>query len=436
MKRFKVEAATGALVLAIACMLLFTGAGEYLYGYGVRIVKIGPETGAVDAFNRIRVSNPSNIFDSKQLYDKSPLYWAEKIYDAAGGSATSTHDSTNACVDMTVAAGDTIIRQTKTHWAYLPGKSQLIYMTGVMDTSATYAGVTARIGAFNEDSGVFFEQSNGYWYAVVRKEGVDTRTPKGNWNIDKMNGSGYSRVSIDRTKSQIFVFNYEWLGVGSVWFGFVVDGEIWWAHRADHANNINGVYMATPNVPLRYEIASTSAAATMRHICTSVISEGGTDAAATCNHVIESDKTTLVASVPDTLYAALVVRLKDGRLDSNVFPTVISALPLTADAFEWKLMISPTIAGALTWQSNGSGCIQYAIGATANVIKRHSERAVVAAGFVSSTQQARAAAQQVVRQQYRLGSNIDGVQDTLVLAIQPMTADLSVRAAMQFVAIP
>jgi len=57
----------------------------------------------------------------------------------------------------------------------------------------------------------------------------------------------------------------------------VVDGVPTYLHQFNHANHSAGVYMTTPNLPIRYEISNdgTGAAAEMECICSSVMSEGG-----------------------------------------------------------------------------------------------------------------------------------------------------------------
>lgn len=51
---------------------------------------------SIDAFDRLRTSEPFTIFDSKQLHDKQPLFWDESV----GGSATSAHSPANAATQI------------------------------------------------------------------------------------------------------------------------------------------------------------------------------------------------------------------------------------------------------------------------------------------------------------------------------------------------
>ena len=140
----------------------------------------GSDTPSIDAFARLRTSEPYTIFDSKQLYDKLPLLWDEEITDG-GGTPTSVHSTTNAEVAMTVnSSGDIIARQTFMRFNYQSGKSQLILMTTALTATAS---VRARVGPFSGGTtatagsghnGIFFEADGETLYVGIRKNGTDT----------------------------------------------------------------------------------------------------------------------------------------------------------------------------------------------------------------------------------------------------------------------
>lgn len=235
----------------------------------------GPQ---LDAFARLRVSEPANQFDSQMQYDLQPLLW-ETI---TTGSGSVTHLPAEAAGRMrcTTASGDRVIRQTFRYMRYRPGKSQMILMTGVM--GAKKAGVVQRIGYYDNDNGVFFEQDENSLYVVVRTKTsgsvVNTRISQDVWNLDKLDGTGGSTHTIDMSKANIFFMDFEWLGVGRVRFGFVINGIPVYCHQVLNANNTEHVYMATANLPLRYElhnVAGTASQTDMLQICSTVASEGG-----------------------------------------------------------------------------------------------------------------------------------------------------------------
>jgi len=87
-------------------------------------------------------------------------------------------------------------------------------------------------------------------------------------------------MTIDLTKSQIFWTDIEWLGVGSVRTGFILDGRYIICHIFNHANFLKYPYMTSAIGPVRYEITNTTGtapASNLMQICSTVISEGGYD---------------------------------------------------------------------------------------------------------------------------------------------------------------
>jgi hypothetical protein len=243
----------------------------------------------VDAFGRDRVSEPFGIYDNKNIMSKNDNQWEELT---SGGSSTITWLSDEAAVQLQAGTGatDYAIRQTHRYLAYVPGKSQNITATFVL--GAAKANVVQRVGYYDDNNGLFLEQDEDGIYFVVRTSTsgspVDTRVHQNNpslstdgisvWNKDKLDGTGRSGIDIDLTKSQILHIDFQWLGVGTVRFCFDVGGQIISAHHVDNANSLDKVYMATPTLPMRYEIRNTAisaSATTMKEICCSVSSEGG-----------------------------------------------------------------------------------------------------------------------------------------------------------------
>jgi hypothetical protein len=229
-----------------------------------------------DAFSRFRASQPVSVFDTQFQYNTQPLLWESVIT----GGATAANIANASSVLMTVSTnGDQVARQSHRYFRYQPGKSQLVVMTGIL--GAVKANTRGRIGYFDAQNGLFFEQSGTAINVVQRSftggSASDTPVAQANWNLDKLNGSGPSGVTLDTSKTQIFIIDLQWLGVGRVRFGFDVGGQIIYVHQFLNANSIASVYMTTANLPLRYELTMTGAttATTMTQICQSVISEGG-----------------------------------------------------------------------------------------------------------------------------------------------------------------
>lgn len=241
------------------------------------------DTASVDAFGRLRVSLPRTLKDSKQTFDNLPFTYNTIV----SGTATTQWLSADSCSLLsTAASGDYVIRQSYQSFNYSPGKSQLVFCTGVLSTQTN---IIKRIGLYQSTitapysalEGFYFENNAGTLsFNIGNPAGtVSTQTAvQSNWNIDRLDGTGPSGITLDMSKVQIFVLDFEWLGAGRVRMGFVINGAIIYCHNFNNANTITSTYLRMPNLPLRVEIRQTGAGSgSMRQICSTVISETGYD---------------------------------------------------------------------------------------------------------------------------------------------------------------
>ena len=379
---------------------------------------------SIDAFGRWRVSNPETIFDSKQLYDSAPLVFDDQ--QTSGGGTGTAHSTAEAATTISVGASTAgaRVRQSFMRFNYQPGKSQLIFVTcGEFDTAT---GITKRFGYFDADNGLFFESEEGTLNVVRRTKVtgsvVDNAVAQSAWNIDKLDGTGASGITLDLTKTQIGVIDFEWLGVGRVRMGFVVDGAIFYCHQFLNANNLTTVYMSTPNLPIRYEISNdgNGAADDFVHICSSVISEGGMEDNGVVRYTSTAN-TQVNAAVVGSLYAVKGLRLKSTHLSATI--KIISAgiaLQSPGDDIEWILVFNPTIEGTPTWDSEINSAIESFTGATANTITGGT---YVTGGYLSTGtgQNASGSISFEVPNALLLGSAIAGPPQTGVLCAKSLT---------------
>lgn len=383
------------------------------------------DTAALDAFGRLRVANPETIFDSKQIFDNQPLIYDDS--EVSGGSTTSTHstDTASSTIGVALNTAGRRVRQTFQRFNYQPAKSQLIFLTGTIDKTGGGTGITRGFGIYDDDNGVFVRDNEGTLEMVIRSStsgsAVNNAVSQDNWNLDKLDGTGDSGVTLDTTKSIILAIDFEWLGVGRVRTGFVIGGKVIYVHEFLHSNQLAGVYMSTPNLPIRYEIENdgTGAASTLEHICSTVISEGGVQT----NGVIRSASTGgthLDADVENTIYAVLGIRLKSTHIGATInLLTFAMQIQTASENVEWSIRFNPTVGDTFSYLGETNSAIEVATGDTLNTV---TDGVLIDSGFFSSTSGGGGSgnAEGALETALRLGAAIDGTVDEIVLCARPI----------------
>lgn len=344
-----------------------------------------------DAFGRTRVSNPLTLFDSSHRYRDNNLWESLVVGTGSTVGFVTTQGLVNIGIGTT--AGCSVIRETTKVFSYQPGKSLLTMNTFVMNPPKE--NLRQRVGYFGADNGIYFEVDGTTAYFVERSLslGTETRVAQSNWNIDKLDGTGVSGITLDLTKAQILWMDIEWLGLGNVRLGFIINGKFIHAHTFQHANIIQSTYITTASLPLRYEISNTgitTSTSTLKQVCSTVISEGGYE----LRGLQQAIQTPITAPVDlptpaGTYYPIISIRLKapingqPDRLDAIVILTALSIMGTgNGTQYNWQMRASATTSGG-TWVSAGSdSAVEYKIDGGSVSGGR-----ILASGFLTSANQ-------------------------------------------------
>jgi hypothetical protein len=299
----------------------------------------------------------------------------------------------------------------------------LVLATFVMDSSMSL-NLTQRVGYYNDQNGVFFQRIDGTFSFVLRSYVTgsvsNARTVnQDDWNGDKLDGTGDSGYTLDPTKAQILWMDFEWLGVGSVRCGFIINGEYIVCHTFTNANEITNVYMTTAILPVRYEIVTTTSAvaASMKSICCSVVSEGGFEQTS-IDHVAR--RTTVLGTIGTTFLPLVSIRLASGRTGAVVLPNRVQVLPTTNQNYEVALIKNPTLTGA-TWAATvpSDSNVEYDVAATATTGGTVVQTDYVTSSGSGGTQGLSAATG--YNFDLQLGASIAGVSDIYTVAIRTVS---------------
>lgn len=317
-------------------------------GFQIRLGD-GPQ---LDAFGRLRVSNPETLFDSLLEYGPNDLFWETKVEN--GGGIERDANSSTLMLRTSTANGSRVVRQSRQYMRYQPLKSHLIALTG--NFLGGQADVTKQLGLFDDYNGVFF-RCNGVNNALVLRsfvsgKVVDNIVQQGDWNIATLTGGGMQTDLVyDNSKSQIFFIDLEYLAVGRVRCGFFLGGTPLYVHEFVHANKIESAYMQTANLPVRYEIVNTDdipSSGEMRQICAAVVSEGGANERSGAPHSVHSGlagrsingRVPIISIRPKQLYkgktnrAQLIIENIDvSATEEKTLVEIIYGGALTGDSF-------------------------------------------------------------------------------------------------------
>jgi hypothetical protein len=383
----------------------------------------------IDAFGRLRVGEPFTLFDSQNRYQKDPQFDEST---ATGGTVTYTANESTVNLNVTTSSGSEVVRQTYRVFPYQPGKSLLFLGTFVMAPGQT--NLRQRVGYFNTDNGVFFQKTGTTNQFVLRTNTSgtpsDARTvSQAEWNGDKLDGSGPSRLVLNTSNAQILFMDFEWLGVGSVRCGFVINGEFITCHTFNNANNINSVYMTTAILPVRYEIRATGAltsSASMKQICSSVVSEGGYQQSTSFSI---ARRTTALGSIGTTFLPLVSIRLASDSLGAVVLPQETQILPTTSGDYEYVLVKNATLTGA-SYNTTDFTHVDFDVSATAM-----SGGTIVQQGYTSGTNKAGTVAATPTGYNFdlQIGASIAGTSDVYTLGVRVLSGTGSAIGSISFI---
>lgn len=337
----------------------------------------------LDAFGRLRVSEAYTLFDSQQEYGlDTRTTWdctangvlaspSSNGSVADSGCAVGPTDANTRITPLTVSTvnGQYAVLQSKQYVRYVPGKSHLVLMTGVFSPGAV-TNVDARAGYFDGANGIFIKSTNNV-YSIVRRTStsgaaVDNAVNQADWNVDKLDGTGPSGITLDLTKTNILFIQAQWLGVGQVIVGFDIDGMLIAAHAFKNANSLTVPYTQTFNLPVRVELRNTgtSAGASIGFVCCSVQSEGGLEA----RGFPFATPLTIITTAVTTRRPVLSLRPKatyNGRTNHTQIKDIEYMIRVATNDSMYEIVVGGALAGAAWTSVSANSVAEYDTTATA-----------------------------------------------------------------------
>jgi hypothetical protein len=353
---------------------------------------------------------------------------------ANGGTVSYTANKSTVNLNVTEAASSKTVRQSNRVMSYQPGKSLLIFNTFVMNTPTT--NLKQKVGLFDTNNGIFFT-ADGTTLKIVRRTytsgaAVDTEVSQSSWNGDTLNGTGASGFTLNAATSNILFIDIEWLGVGSVRVGFVINGQLITAHTFYNANNLTTVYMQTANLPIRYEIERTGTLTagtyTLQQICSSCISEGGYSPQGLEEMIGTGTVSAGVnLATANTYYNIATIRIKTGRPYAVIVPSGVDVLNISNGDFEWGLFVNATPSSAFSYTSFSDN-----VERDLTLVDLTSLGTRIAGGYLGGKTAPFTLGGDFIAFANQLGQTIGGLSDTLTLGVRPGTANGDVAGLLKW----
>jgi len=371
----------------------------------------------LDAFGRLRVSETTSLLELKYDQDKLP----NQVDEVVSGSASSTLDSTNACVIMSVSNTDGyVIRQSKERAIYQPGKSQLCDFS--FSDFELNSNVIKRVGYFSSTTAATYDsQFDGFF---LESNGVNNKISFQIWRTgtlilsaatDTWDSSQIDPSTINWSKTNLMVVDFQWLGVGRVRFGMNLSGNTYIFSTNSGTNNLDDVYMTSPDQPIRYEIRSSGGTGSFHQICSAVNDEGTRNTIKRTGSV--SQISTVTLSNEFVKYPFIGIRPSANYEQVTIQLTNCQVLNTSNDNFLITVEINPTISSGMTYSSGNTAEWEYSLGTGAQTV---TSDGVIIAGFIGEAGTSALTTIDLTETEIKPGRKIDGTIDQLWICITPL----------------
>lgn len=351
------------------------------------------------------------------------------------GTGAAVYENANGGVKMSVSANlDCVIRQSKRSHQYFAGNVQTFDNTFIDLTPVT--NVIKRVGLFSSSTttpfsanldGFCLETDDTAIYAKVYKDGATIfSAAQSGWD-DPLDGTGRSGITLAPANFNAAICEFLYLGGTAARFGFIIGGSPVWVHTFENANVNASTFVLSPNQPLRWEIRSTGGTADLYHVCGRVGSIGTTNISPSETHYKFNNGDFINANTVNLTYALHGVKLNTRH--AVVRFHAFKARALTADDFVIKIIKNPTIAGTAPTFNAATG-LSYST-AIADTVGNPSVNTVTGGDLIyqeefSSTSES--VSLPVDNILMLLGQSIAGVFDEYWLCVEPLGANLDIRA--------
>jgi len=369
---------------------------------------VGIADGAnLDAFSRLRTSNPNGLLDSQFTYDLQPLIFEQLV---TGTGATLTHDTTNRMALMTFSSspsGSYSYLQSYEWFRYQAGRGQFPIITVNMNSGTSSAIKFAEYGDGNNAYGFQLNGTIPQFYISSLTNNGNQVISQSSWNLDKLDGTGTSGLTFSSNKEQILIIDFQALYVGRVRMGFDIDGHIYYCHEFLHSNTVTHPYIQNASLPVRVGMRSTATSSTTMWMnCATVLSEGGAEDVGGLNF------TALGAGTAGNGTDVHILSIRPKQLFnsiSNRSKIVIEGIEIIVTGVNpviWKLVLGQAITGTTAFTDVNTTYSAMQFNTAGNI--SGTAAIIIDQGFVSSSGVSKGSESKIISNKYPITLDKNG----------------------------
>ncbi|MDQ1326692.1 MAG: hypothetical protein QG564_1824 [Campylobacterota bacterium] len=368
----------------------------------------------MDATGKLRVSNHSIIFEDISEYSKNLDKWNEKVVN--GASITLNQNNSGITLNTSTTLSSKAIRQTKQYFKKQVGNSLMVGFS--LNFNGNQTDIKKSAGYYDNNNGVYLKLQNGVFSLNLRSKSsgsiIEENITQANFNIDKLDGTGESGLTLDLTKIYYFFFDFNCFCTGKIrCYIATANGQVLF-HQFDKFE-LSNTFLGTLTLPIRYEIEQLGVTniGTMTHFTSFLAVENNVNLDHDLNTISLGRTTRTIATTISHILSIrpkLIYQGKENR--ANILPSQMNHyVDSSGKAVLVEIWVGGTVTGGAWTEISAESATEYNITATAfnttNASKIYSEYIPVNSGGATVTESL---------QKAFLSLNIDGdAADTMTI---------------------
>lgn len=216
----------------------------------------------VSAFGERLIAAPRPITGWTFAYNQIHTELQSSSTTGAGALAFSEG---KAVLTTGAAITSTCLVQTRRALHYLPGLGGLVRFTAIFPANGGL-GSSREVGIGDAADGFFVgyrDSGPSNLFGVIRRRAsVETFVAQSAFNMDPLDGTGSSGITLAPAQGNVFQIRYQWLGFGAITFYIEnpTTGRFVAFHRIRYSGTSTGTSVLNPQLPVRAAVENTTKA--------------------------------------------------------------------------------------------------------------------------------------------------------------------------------